>query len=138
MGAWDATVFGNDDAADFTGEISDAIENRDQVIAALTEAMTGVTESITGLDSWDASVGLAAAALVAAWDHSSLLTEHAYTPETWPPAGGPPEENLRLLARDTFTRVTSIDQNELAQLWIEADLWDEFKADIRRYQTALS
>jgi hypothetical protein len=137
LGAWDATVFGNDDAADLVGAIAD-VTDRTQIEAALQQAMQDAIDESGYLDLMYASAGLAAAALVAAWDNLELIAGLGYTPETWPPAAGTAPDDHKRLARQAFARIASADESELAELWIEAGEWDALLADVQRYASALA
>ena len=50
MGAWDETVFGNDDAADFAGEISDA-KSFDDTVSRLDRALEDLLQGEGYLDN---------------------------------------------------------------------------------------
>jgi hypothetical protein len=139
MGAWDETVFGNDDAADFSGDISDLTSYED-VVGRLGFALDDVLGNDGYLDNYEASVGVAAAALIAAWDRPELLPKTPYEPETWPAFGQPLPAELRAKAAQVFERVLTPDPdtNEFYDLWDEANLWDAVVADIQRYRNALA
>jgi hypothetical protein len=136
MGAWDATVFGNDDAADLSGEIAD-LRSTNQIVGALRDALTTVTSGDDYIDAGDASVALAAAALVAAWHQPSVLPDSAYTPTPWPPESTPAPAELKPLALQVIDRLLIETDNELFELWDEAGLWNDFTADIERYRQIL-
>ena len=136
MGAWDETVFGNDDAADFSGDISDLTSFTD-VVDRLGSALDDVLGNDGYLDNYEASVGVAAAALIGAWDQPDLLPSTPYVPDAWPPFRQPLPGELRQKAVLAIARVVQPDENELFDLWDEAGLWDAVVADIQRYRTAL-
>lgn len=137
MGAWGTAVFDNDDAADFANEIEDA-GSFAAVQALLDRALTAVLGSVEFLDSADASVGVAAAALVAAWDDPDLLGERAYSLEEWPRFDGRLPGVLKARAGQTLDRVLRPgDDNELLLLWDEAGEWDQVVTGIHRYRAAL-
>lgn len=138
MGAWDESVFGNDDAADFSGDIRELTSYQD-VIDRLGSALDDVIGNEGYLDCPDASVGVAAAALVAAWDHPELLPKTPYEPERWPPFDQPLPADLRTRAAQAIDRALIPDgeTNEFFDLWDEANLWDAVVADIQRYRCVL-
>ena len=136
MGAWDATVFGNDEAADFANAIDD-LGDREPIITLLRTTMVEVLGNLEYLDAFAGSEALAAAALVASWDQPDLLEAGAYGPESWPPSGGPAPADLRTLAGRAIDRLLNPDDNELYDLWADAGDWDAFSADIGRYRSAL-
>jgi hypothetical protein len=138
MGAWDVTVFGNDDAADFSGEVSE-LTTYAEVLDRLTSALDTVTGNAGYLDCPDASIGVAAAALVAAWDRPELLPGTPYEPEHWPPFDQPSPADLRTKASAAIDRALTPDAefNEFYDLWVEANVWDAVVADIQRYRNTL-
>jgi hypothetical protein len=137
MGAWGTAVFDNDDAADFANEIEDA-GSFAEMQALLDRALTTVLDSVDFLDSPDAGVGVAAAALVAAWDNPDLLGERAYSLEEWPRFGEALPDALKAKAGQALDRVLRPgEDNEQFLLWDEAGEWDAVVTDIRRYRAAL-
>ena len=136
MGAWDATVFGNDEAADFSGLIGD-LHDRNEIVSALVEALNKAVLANGYLESWDASEALAAAALVAGWNNPVLLTDNSYAPDAWPPAGATAPAELRVLAEQAIARVLDPAENELYEQWTEAGEWELLTADIDRYRKVL-
>jgi uncharacterized protein DUF4259 len=137
MGAWGTAAFDNDDAADFANEIEDA-GSLAEVQELLDRALTTVLGSVDFLDSPDAGMGVAAAALVAAWDNPDLLCERAYSLEEWPRFDGTLPDVLRARAGQALDRVLRPgDDNELFLLWDEAGEWDQVVTDIRRYRAEL-
>lgn len=137
MGAWDGSVFGNDDAADFSYEFDDA--NTVATIAPVIEnALDAVLESTPDLEAPDGSIGLAAAALVVAWTEPEMLgRDAAYAPEPWPRTGDPLPGHLKTKAAAVFDRMKEAAGNELAQLWAEAGQTSEFTAEIDRWRSRL-
>ena len=137
MGAWGTAVFDNDDAADFANEIEDA-GSFAEMQELLDRALATVLGSVEFLDCPDASMGVAAAALIASWDTPDLLGERAYSPEEWPRFDGTLPDALKMKAGQALDRVLRPgDDNELYLLWDEAGEWDEVVADIQRYRAAL-
>jgi hypothetical protein len=137
MGAWDGSVFGNDDAADFSYEFDDA--NTVATIAPVIEnALDAVLESTPDIEAPDGSIGLAAAALVVAWTEPEMLgRDAAYAPEPWPRTGDPLPGYLKTKAAAVFDRMKETAGNELAQLWAEAGQTPEFTAEIDRWRSRL-
>jgi hypothetical protein len=138
MGAWDESVFGNDDAADFSGNVSELTTYR-EVVDRLNHALDVVVGNDGYLDCPDASIGVAAAALVAAWDRPELLPQTPYEPERWPLFDQSLPADLRTKAAQAIDRALTPDAevNEFYDLWDEANLWDAVVADIQRYRSAL-
>ena len=138
MGAWDESVFGNDDAADFSGDVTELTIYR-EVVDRLNHALDVVVGAEGYLDCPDASIGVAAAALVAAWDRPELLPGTPYEPEHWPPFDLPLPADLRTKAAAAIDRALTPDAefNEFYDLWAEANAWDAVVADIQRYRSAL-
>ena len=80
MGAWDVSVFGNDDAADFGYEF-DEVNTATEVASVIEEALDTVLRSSGEVDGSDGATGLAAAALVVAWNEPELLArDENYAP----------------------------------------------------------
>ncbi|MGO4582843.1 DUF4259 domain-containing protein [Arthrobacter sp. 2RAF6] len=138
MGAWDTSVFGNDDAADFSFEFDDA--NTVAKVAPIIEnALDVVLNSMPDLEAPDGATGLAAAALVVAWNEPGLLGDDAaYAPEPWPRTTEPLPRNLNTKAAAVLDRMKNAEGNELAQLWAESGQTGEFTAEIARWRSRLS
>jgi hypothetical protein len=137
MGAWGTAVFDNDDAADFANEIEDA-GSFAEIKGLLDRALTTVLGNGEFLDSPDAGMGVAAAALIASWDNPDLLGERAYSLEEWPRFAGALPDALKIKAGQALDRVLRPgDDNELYLLWDEAGEWDQVVADIGRYRAVL-
>lgn len=138
MGAWDESVFGNDDAADLSDEVRE-LTTYGEVIGRLGAALETVISSEGYLDCPEVSVGVAAAALVTAWDRPELLPKTPYEPENWPPFNQALPGDLRMKAAQAIDRALTPDGevNEFFYLWDEANLWDAVVADIQRYRSAL-
>ena len=138
MGAWDGSVFGNDDAADFSFEFDDA--NTVATVAPVIEnALDAVLESTPDLEAPDGAIGLAAAALVVAWNEPEMLgNDVAYAPEPWPRTAEPLPGHLKTKAAAVLDRMKDPAGNELAQLWAESGQTSEFTAEIDRWRSRLS
>jgi hypothetical protein len=136
MGAWGTAVFDNDDAADFSGEISD-LTSLAEVAERLGSALDDVLGNEGYLDNYEANRGVAAAALTAAWNRPELLPRTPYEPDKWPAFDQPLPGALRTKAAQVIDRVLRPDENEFYDLWADAGSWDTVVADIHRYRSAL-
>lgn len=137
MGTWDVSVFGNDDAADFSFEL-DGADTVESVQPILETAMDAVLNTIGYVDASEGSVGLAAAALVVAWSHPELLGDDAaYAPEPWPRETGPLPSHLRAKAAAVMERLSREVSNELADLWAEEGELAEFQSEVARWRAKL-
>jgi hypothetical protein len=137
MGAWDVSVFGNDDAADFLFEFDDA-HAVSEVAPILQDALDAVLGSSSEFDATDGMVGLAAAALVVAWSEPALLeggVDEDLSP--WPRTADPLPGQLRAKAAQVLDRLREPRGNELSELWAEADELSEFHAEIARWRSRL-
>lgn len=136
MAAWDVSVFGNDDAADFGYEFDDATTVA-EVASVIEEALDTVLSSTTKVDESDGAIGLAAAALVVAWDEPEMLegTED-YAPQPWPRSADPLPGYLLVKAAAVLDRMKK--KNELAELWSESGQSVDFAAEIARWRSRLS
>ena len=138
MGAWGTAVFDNDEAADFSGEISDLTS-----FSEVTDHLNSALDALIGyegyLDNHEANRAIAAAALIAAWDRPELLPKTPYETERWPPFGQPLPADMRTKAAQAIDRAMTPDgeTNEFYYLWDEANLWDDVVADIQRYRATL-
>ena len=138
MGAWDVSVFGNDDAADFGYEFDDA-NTVAEVASVLEEALDTVLRSTAEVDGSDGATGLAAAALVVAWDAPEMLEDDEdYAPQPWPRSTDPLPEKLTKKAAKVLDRMKNEEGNELAELWSESGQGVEFAAEIARWRSRLS
>lgn len=138
MGAWSGSVFGNDDAADFSFEF-DGANTVAKVTPIIENALDTVLESTPDLEAPDGAIGLAAAALVVAWNEPELLgNDVSYAPEPWPRTTEPLPERLRTKAAAALDRMKDATGNELAQLWSESGETSEFAAEIDRWRSSLS
>jgi hypothetical protein len=137
MGAWDVSVFGNDDAADFLFEFDDA-PTLAEVVPALEDALDTALEATRELDAMDGAVGMAAAALVVSWDDPAMLgSEEGESLAPWPrtPELLPPR--LATKAAQVLDRLHKADGNELAELWEEAGRTTDYQAEITRWRSRL-
>ncbi|MGY4644911.1 DUF4259 domain-containing protein [Cellulomonas sp. URHB0016] len=122
MGAWGSGIFDNDTAADWAGGLDDA-EAADRP-ALVRTALLAAVEADDDLDLDDASVALAAAAVVAAGLPDGPDVNHNYGPDVETLVGlrlDPGEVDLALRAVD---RVVA-EGSEWRELWEEADSLDE-------------
>ncbi|MFF5790805.1 DUF4259 domain-containing protein [Paeniglutamicibacter sp. NPDC012692] len=133
MGAWDVSVFGNDDAADFMYEFDEA-NTVAQVVPVLEDALDAVLLSSPEVDASDGAAGLAAAALVVAWSEPEMLADDEdYAPQPWPRTADPLPGQLRAKAANVLDRMKKAEGNELAELWAESGQSAEFAAEIGRW-----
>ncbi|MEU9829731.1 DUF4259 domain-containing protein [Micromonospora chersina] len=111
MGFWDVSPFGNDDAADFAGDLDEAtVEARVELVGSVLERVAHSTDP----DIYDAPRAVAAAALVAAQRLGGEPTDSGYGPRTpMPQFPG----YLGRLAIDALDRVIATPS------WL-ADYWD--------------
>ncbi|MFC9248984.1 DUF4259 domain-containing protein [Streptomyces sp. NPDC057136] len=134
MGTWDIGHFDNDTAADFGGDLDDAPSGKRE--ALLRDALTVVTG--TGreeyLDSDEAVVAVAAAALVAAQCPGGAPVTTPYGPdEPLPPLA--PE--LRGLAVSALDRVVG-EESELPELWGDSGEGEQWTAGIAELREVLA
>jgi hypothetical protein len=117
MGAWDASVFGNDDAADWAGDLIDAGDS--QIVTDTLERAAG-PGGRDYLEAPDGSAALAAAEIVAA-AAGRPLPVNAYNERAlaWA-AAHPGLAELIPLAVRAVERVAA-DDSELRELWEETD-----------------
>lgn len=138
MGAWDVSVFGNDDAADFGYEF-DEVNTATEVASMIEEALDTVLRSSGEVDGSDGATGLAAAALVVAWNEPELLArDENYAPQPWPRSTDPLPEHLAAKAAAVLDRMKDPEANELGELWSESGQWEDFTTELSRWRTRLS
>jgi hypothetical protein len=117
MGTWDPSVFGNDEAADWGGELADngSVKAVEQLLSTIASyPLTEYLESGTGASA------LAAAEVVAA-ALGKPMVETAYNKEVLDWATRHPElAGLRQLAQRAADRVRT-PESELLELWEEED-----------------
>jgi hypothetical protein len=124
---WDASPFGNDDAADFADELDKTtVPARIKMIGAVLEriANTGITED---LDAGDAPRAVAAAALVAAQCPAGEPVRSNYGPSTSMPRF---PGYLRQLAIDALDRLVT-PPSWLADGWRDDAAWRRTVNDLR-------
>lgn len=137
MGAWDVSVFGNDDAADFLFEFDDA-HAVSEVASLLQDALDTVLDATSEIDVPDGAVGLAAAALVMAWNEPALIEDEVDEDlSPWPRTADPLPGQLRAKAAQVLDRMREPRGNELSELWAEAEELSEFQAEIARWRSRL-
>jgi hypothetical protein len=129
MGAWDATVFGNDDAADWVGDLADG-----GTTGQVEELLREVAELSTD-DYLEGGLGaevLAAAELVAAALGRGLpVNPYSEAGLEWS-AQHPELANLQDVAKAAVERVRAAD-SELLEVWQEAE-----PADYETWQAAVA
>ncbi|POH61157.1 DUF4259 domain-containing protein [Arthrobacter glacialis] len=137
MGTWDASVFGNDDAADYLYELDNA-DTFAKIVPVLEAALDFVLDALDEIEAPAGAVGIAAAALVAAWEEPSLLgskTTDVLLP--WPRTNDPVPERLRTKASQVLDRMQDVRGNELAELWEESGEFPEFSAEVSHWRSRL-
>lgn len=132
-GAWDVGPFDNDDALDFVYELADSKSYR-MVWSAFGPCMRAKDSY---LDSWDGSRAVAAAALVAA----NLSGDTSAVPEEirdWISAKSwAADVKLVGTAEVCMKTVTNAETSELAELWADSGLFDDWKATITAIEESL-
>ncbi|WP_411732867.1 DUF4259 domain-containing protein [Paeniglutamicibacter sp.] len=137
MGAWDVSVFSNDDAADFGYEFDDA-NTATEVASVIDAALDAVLGSSDDVDGSDGAAGLAAAALVVAWNEPEMLQDDEnYAPQPWPRSPDPLPDHLAAKAAAVLDRMKDPEENELGELWMESGQWEDFTAEISRWRARL-
>jgi Domain of unknown function (DUF4259) len=119
MGTWDKGPFDNDAAADFAQDLDDAAPgDRAELIR---EALAGAADNAEHLDSSDACVAIAAAAIVASQQPGGPEVDSSYGPDFLIDGGSIelPEDFVELALR-AIARVLD-DDSEWRELWEEAD-----------------
>ncbi|MFE7386576.1 DUF4259 domain-containing protein [Streptomyces sp. NPDC057582] len=132
MGTWDIGHFDSDTAADFSGDLDDAPRNKRAEL--IRDALTAVVGTTDYLDSDDAVVAVAAAALVAAQCPGGEPVTTAYGPDE--PLPELPVE-LRRLAVQAIDRVVT-EPSELLELWNEGGHEELWKEGIGRLRAVLA
>ncbi|MFB7220952.1 DUF4259 domain-containing protein [Streptomyces sp. NPDC056227] len=132
MGTWDIGHFDSDTAADFSGDLDDAPRNKRAEL--IRDALTAVVGTTDYLDSDDAVVAVAAAALVAAQCPGGEPVTTAYGPDE--PLPELPVE-LRRLAVQAIDRVVT-EPSELLELWSEGGHEEPWKEGIGRLRAVLA
>ncbi|SDH93641.1 protein of unknown function [Sinosporangium album] len=131
MGAWDYGPFDNDGALDLLGEL----DGVDDVAAAVTRAMREMLDADDYIEGPDMSGAVAVACLVAARRSRSPEAGNASTWLTANPFDV--SDDLRKLAAETLERALRPDDNELYDLWAEAEALDIWTTRLQPYRTAL-
>ncbi|MFC9625509.1 DUF4259 domain-containing protein [Streptomyces sp. NPDC056930] len=132
MGTWDIGHFDNDTAADFSGGLDDAPQGKRAEL--IRDALADVVRTEDYLDSDEAAVAVAAAALVAAQCPGGEPVTTAYGPDK--PLPELPLE-LRDLAVQALDRVVA-EPSELLELWTEGGDGEQWKEGIGRLRAVLA
>ncbi|MER5363214.1 DUF4259 domain-containing protein [Streptomyces sp. NPDC002785] len=132
MGTWDIGHFDNDTAADFSGHLDAAPQ--DKRAELIRDALTAAAGTTDYLDSDEAVVAVAAAALVAAQCPGGEPVTTAYGPDE--PLPELPVE-LRGLAVQALDRVVT-EPSELLELWSEGGHGEPWKEGIGRLRAILA
>jgi Domain of unknown function (DUF4259) len=136
MGTWDIGAFDNDMAADWCGDLDDADPAmRPQMIA---DALSAVVDELEYIDNDEASVAVAAAAIVASQPPRRLVIESPYAPEFLRTGDDLKlSDGLPMLASRALERITG-DESEWRDLWSDSGKYEEALAEIDAIQAALS
>ncbi|MFG1831890.1 DUF4259 domain-containing protein [Micromonospora chersina] len=136
MGTWAAGPFDNDTAADWSGDLDDAVP--EERPALVERALRTVLDEPDHLDSDLGVEAVAAAAVVVAHLPGAFPVDSPYAPD-FLTAGARLDlpERLRPLAVRALDRVVA-DDSELAELWAEAGEPNEFLAEVARLRAALA
>jgi hypothetical protein len=130
MGAWSYGSFDNDDALDWVGELEGAED-----LEPISEAFEVVLEADDYLEAPEASMGIAAAEVVAA-----LLGKPAgKLPEeiaSWVAGKGPPTTALVKKAQRVVKRILT--DSELKELWDESEDSAQWKQEVEGLLQRLS
>ncbi|XBH22268.1 DUF4259 domain-containing protein [Jonesiaceae bacterium BS-20] len=130
MGTWDATPFGNDNAADFAFEFDDA-HTIAQIASVLEAALDTVLDEPGEIEAPDGEIAIAAAALVVAWEFPDAADAgYAQSLDPWPRVARPLPEHLSLKAAEVLDRMQEAEENELVELWRETESYSEFVAEL--------
>jgi hypothetical protein len=110
MGTWGTGPFENDDAADW---VVDGVA--DDSWGAIREALSQAAANGDYLEAPEASVAIAAAAIVAVSGSTSPVLSVPQEAAKWAAEHAPPNESTRELARRAVNRVAR--ESELRELW---------------------
>lgn len=100
--------------------------------------MDVVLQESDEIDAADGAVGLAASALVIAWDQPELLGDDtAYAPEPWPKVSGTLGASIGAKAKSVFNRMRSVQDNEWAELRDESQQMEPYLAELQRWESVL-
>lgn len=130
MGAWDVTAFGNDDAADWAAELTNA---HDPLECLHTTLSLGKDHEY--LEAPDACQMIAAAAVVAA-ARGTAVTGMPPDLSYWVGSRQAAIKPLNLAALVAVERVKGAD-SELQDLWAETDNYIAWCADVDRITAGL-
>ncbi|TQF06621.1 DUF4259 domain-containing protein [Kitasatospora acidiphila] len=132
MGTWDVGSFDNDAAADFAGELDEAVEGaRAELVRAALRAVLTEDGYLEG-DSGERAV--AAAALVAAYCPGGEPVNPVYGPRRPVPGLG---GELPALAAAALERVVAAG-SELAELWDESGEGERWRGRIAALRAVLA
>lgn len=132
MGTWSIHAFGNDEAADFAIELSEA---RD--LHLIESAFEEVIAADHYLESSEADRGIAAAAALALLNDQHIPGEPDESVAAWAKnLSVKPDTVLLNKARMTIERVLA-ENSELAELWAESDEHEAWRAGLRSLRACL-
>jgi hypothetical protein len=136
MGATGAGPFSNDDALDFLDSLDDLDEGGRR--ERLASTMTEVVESPDYVEAPAMCEAVAAAVLVAVCDDPECAVGERNVPRWTEEDPVEVDEDLEELATRTLRRALRSDDNELWELWSEADGARTYEARLTHYLDALS
>jgi len=131
MGAWGLGPFDNDTAADWAADLDDA--SSAERPALIREALTAALEADEYLDADDASIAVAAAAVVAALQDGGPALDEGYGPTV---GSLHLEPELRGLAARAVARVLG-EESEWRELWEEAGQLEDARSELDPILSAL-
>jgi hypothetical protein len=137
MGAWDASSFGNDDAADWAWQLEEA-----QDLHVVEDALDRVVDEATSDDFVEAPTGSEAIAAceVIARLKGNFGVRNAYSEvvDDWVAAHLiQPSDELLAKANNVLEIVTS-SKSELCGLWTESDSFSEWQASMADLQRRMN
>ena len=126
MGTWAIHSFGNDDAADLLGDLTEAND-----LGPVREAIARVLDADDYLEAPDAQQGLAACEVIAAGlDHPNAAAQAEEELMAWLTRVKPVMDSvIALQATKAIDRILAPD-SELRELWEESDEFADWQADV--------
>jgi hypothetical protein len=137
MGAWSSGPFDNNDAADSVGELCKMTDS-EFVAAVLGDALLAVRAGDGYIEAPEMSRTVAAAAIVALFGGAGLPTPPALMQSWLDAVRLVPSDQLRSEARQVFTRAFEPENNEWYELWVDAALVDEVRANLAPYSSSVA
>lgn len=135
MGAWSVDPFGNDDAMEFVGVLSDVPDDR--VPELVRAALSAVVGANGYLESHTVNAGVAAAALVCARLDEDVSVASRPVVEWLEKHPFPVSDELRVMAGDTLSRALHPHQNEWYHRWEDSQELSAVTSALDPYRRAL-